>query len=307
MISVSSTTAQEGAGQYCGYIPHPLPIRARCVRDNPTEAAPFQPDAREPSALANGNARRPIVPWGRKPNGPTITTFMAANHHDRYTKKTPGSSSWPRILRSPTAACSSPTPGNPYDSASLLICSLQPVDFPELVAQVAEVWLGCQAAPGNAIKQFHRLELGTVPVYVLPQPTRRSRTRLARSCSPGPGCPVRSWPTAARYQVSQSISWKIADQTSRPMHVLQHPWHRQEESALGILGTWRSRLLERRHRDRAFHQRDFQLETQHDVQVVSGLVSLDPNQGSLDFVDRPVEGLQIHVAQLTGERFCNRG
>ena len=54
-------------------------------------------------------------------------------------------------------------------------------------------------------------------------------------------------------------------------------------------------------RQLAFQQRQFEVEAQHDVQVVGHLVGLDANQRALDLVDRAVERDPANLAELLGE------
>ena len=54
-------------------------------------------------------------------------------------------------------------------------------------------------------------------------------------------------------------------------------------------------------RQLAFQQRQLQVEAQHHMQVVGHLIRVGADERAPHLVDRPVEGLQRHLAQLVGE------
>ena len=159
---------------------------------------------------------------------------------------------------------------------------------------------------------------------IAPQPARsRTSAELSRrpwrwtcSCSHSPSgakspAPIRSsrsprsrvggLPELAGDHVAEAVGGEVAEGAARPVHVLEH--------AVGVVGdlepevlacSARSRPGEVSKLERAVEELELQLEADQDVEVVGELVGLDPDQGALDPVRRPVE----LAASRPGERLA---
>jgi len=58
---------------------------------------------------------------------------------------------------------------------------------------------------------------------------------------------------------------------------------------------------------RSFHEGDLKFETQHDMQVVSGLIRFNTDQGRFNLVDASIKRIQADVSKLGGEEFHQFG
>ena len=58
---------------------------------------------------------------------------------------------------------------------------------------------------------------------------------------------------------------------------------------------------------RPFHQGDFQLEPQHDVQVISSFIRFNANERGFNLVDGFIKGILGHIAQLGREKRLGLG
>src|SRR5439155_377346 len=88
----------------------------------------------------------------------------------------------------------------------------------------------------------------------------------------------------------KSVGRKVTEGAYGPVHILHY--------AVAVVG-WSDakvfshpgfpRFREVSHRQRAFHQRQFQVEPYDDMEIVGDLVRLDTEQAGLDAVDGPIE------------------
>ena len=105
------------------------------------------------------------------------------------------------------------------------------------------------------------------------------------------------------HHVAQRVALENpADDAAVPVHVLQHAvavircaqaQGRQVAVVPGFGQVFHFQV--------AFQQQQLQLEADHHVQVIGQLVGIRADQRALYLVDRPVEGIQRHAAQLSRE------
>ena len=91
------------------------------------------------------------------------------------------------------------------------------------------------------------------------------------------------------------------------MNVLKHAdrvggWRDADERLEAVVPFFRQVT----HLDRPGDHFHLKLKAEHDVQVVSRLVSFNADEGRMHFVNRPIEGVHVHV-ELAGEGFLGRG
>src|SRR5918997_6167983 len=156
---------------------------------------------------------------------------------------------------------------------------LKTVELAELALQVAEVRGGIERATGDPLDQFIRIVPGAVPVDVLPEPAEEGGEfaffhlvgdlgmRLYRLVEELDG-----------EDVADGVRREVPEEAVRPVDILQH--------ALGVVLWCNAEVLLRSgvpgsgeisYGEGAFEEGDLELEAQEDVQVVGGLVCLDPD------------------------------
>ena len=132
-------------------------------------------------------------------------------------------------------------------------------------------------------------------VDVLPQPlTQRGELAVGKQIVEVRHLAVRGVPQLARDQVPERVGWEIADQSGRPVNVLEDP--------VGVVGDVEPEIVldpsvpclrQVGHGEPILDQLLLKLEAQHDVQPVRRLVGLDPDERRLDVVDRAVQRVGI--------------
>ena len=103
-------------------------------------------------------------------------------------------------------------------------------------------------------------------------------------------------------EVAEGVGGEVADHPAGPVDILHHAigvaGRGQAEEILHALVPGGGQVFDLQ---AAFHQGNFKLQPQHDMQVVGGLIGFDPDQRGLDAVDGAVEIQQSDMAELIGE------
>ena len=109
-------------------------------------------------------------------------------------------------------------------------------------------------------------------------------------------------------QVAQAVGGKVADVAHGPVYVLQYSQRvvgREDTQVLlhfGVPELWKIGELYL-----ALQYQVFDLEAQHDVEVVGYLVGFDADEGGLDAVDGLIEGFDANPFQLSGKDLLETG
>ena len=108
-----------------------------------------------------------------------------------------------------------------------------------------------------------------------------------------------------RHKVAEGVGWEISNGAHRPVDILQH--------AVGIgVGNYPQVSLHavipnvRQVFDQyaAFQKSVFDLEAQHDVEVVGNLVALNADQCGSHHINRPVESIRVNTVEGFREAFA---
>ncbi len=167
--------------------------------------------------------------------------------------------------------------------------------------------MGALAATGTR-DHLRGLVAPAMHLHLRPQPARRVAQRAARKLFVQPRHRVAHRPVQAPgIDIAEAVGREIAEQPHRPVHILQHAIRR----AIHRIAEIRReavvpRGLEIVRRQIARNERLFQIEAQHDMQVVLHLVRLGADEPAMHPVDRAVEGLDILHPEIA-ERLAHPG